>query len=119
MWQGTGATSAGKTGEGRWPGSKWVGRREKSLGKGIIWLCWQEGAGSQRGDGRKMAFPGHGVNPVGLVRPRSRETCWMAKQGLRGIDHLFGMGWAGRGGFIPLGGLGFLHLKNSSLLFGK
>lgn len=35
LWQGTGATSAGKTGEGRWPGSKWVGWREKSLGKGL------------------------------------------------------------------------------------
>jgi len=52
------------------------------------------------------------MNPLGLVQPRSYETCWMAKQGLQEIT-----GWAGREGNDPV--LDFLQLKNSLLLFGK
>lgn len=43
---------------------------------------------------------------------------WQSRACGESITCLAWGGLAG-GGFIPLGGLGFLHLKNSSLLFGK
>ena len=90
---GTGATSAGTAGEGRQPGSNGRDRGKKPWEK--LWVCWQEGAGSCKHDGRKMALLGPGMDPVGLVQHRSHEACWMAKQGLQEITCLAWGGLAG------------------------
>lgn len=103
--RGTGVASARTAGKaGRQPGSN--GQDKEKFPWEKCWVCWQEGAGSCRCDGRRISFPGLRMNAVELVQPRSQETCWLVKEGLQEITCLAWCALAGRG-FMPPSGLGF------------